>query len=170
MEWFGGGAPDQGPNVTLDAIVMVIVAGAPTPLALAGVSTTVNVPEVLGVPLITPVEAFNERPPGKPEATKLVAAGVVSGEYVNAEPTVPLAVRVPPITGVLAAGVIRRFSVAVPPVPLLLVATSCTEDEPGSVGTPVIEPVLVLSTIHAGAPTTSYEVGELDATIWYVNG
>ena len=31
---------------------------------------TVNVPAVVGVPLITPVELFNVSPPGKPEAVK----------------------------------------------------------------------------------------------------
>ena len=69
--------------------------------------------------------------------------------YVNAVPTVPLAVVPLVITGAPAAIVI--VSVAVP-VPLPLLALSVTVDVPAVVGVPVIAPVVVFTDNPAGKP------------------
>jgi hypothetical protein len=43
---------------------------------LVALSDTVDVPGIVGVPEINPVVVFTDRPPGSPEAAKLV------GEFV----------------------------------------------------------------------------------------
>ena len=69
--------------------------------------------------------------------------------YVNALPTVPLAVVALVITG--TAGLIVSVSVAVP-VPLAFVALSVTAEVPVAVGVPEINPVPVFTDRPAGNP------------------
>lgn len=52
---------------------MTMVTGTPTPLLLDGVKVTLNAPDTLGVPLMTPKTGLSDRPLGRPVATKVGA-------------------------------------------------------------------------------------------------
>ena len=75
------------PTVPLDVAALVIagsagaaivnVSGAvPVPALLVALKVTIEVPSVLEVPEIKPVDVFSDNPPGKPVAEKLVGVFV----------------------------------------------------------------------------------------------
>ena len=72
-------------------IVKVSVA-LPVPPELVALMVTLYVPAVVGVPEITPVLVFTDRPAGSPVALKLVGLLVAVIVEENATPTCPVAV------------------------------------------------------------------------------
>jgi hypothetical protein len=61
----------------------------PVPATLAAESVMVNVPDAVGVPLITPLDVFTLSPAGNPDAPKVVGVFVAVIVVLYVAPTVP---------------------------------------------------------------------------------
>ena len=96
-----------------DAVRALVIAGAggvtvitsiaiPEPSILRARIVTLVVPAAVGVPDITPVEAFNVKPAGNVLIPYIVGVFDAVIVYVKAEPTVPDAVSALVITGEVA--------------------------------------------------------------------
>jgi hypothetical protein len=133
-------------------ITMLNVLIAPAPAPLDARRPTENVPEAVGVPLITPDVALILNPAGSPVAVKLVGLLVAVIVTLYAELTVPPGSDVLLITGVGCAGLINKLSVFTGLVPTLFVAVRFTLNVPVAVGVPLIAPVVVLTLNPAGNP------------------
>src|SRR5579862_8805842 len=82
------------------ALLMVKVSvAAPVPPELAALKLTLDVPAVVGVPEIMPVEVSTDNPPGSPVALKLVGPLLAVIVKLKALPTVPLALDALLMTG-----------------------------------------------------------------------
>ena len=61
-----------GPSMTGIADTLRVRMAEPVPAALVAVIITVKEPTAVGIPLMIPVAGLTDRPPGKPDAPKLV--------------------------------------------------------------------------------------------------
>jgi hypothetical protein len=84
-------------------VIVSVRVALPVPPAFVAPNVTVEVAAAVGVPEISPVEVFTDKPPGKPAALKLVCEFVAVIWYENAVPTVPLAEVALVITGAATA-------------------------------------------------------------------
>ena len=118
------------------------------PALFSALTVNVDVPAVVGIPLITPVLAFSVRPPGKLPALTLhviEAVPVAARVWLYAVPTVPSGRLVVVMVGAVALGFVFTL-IAVPsryaslpvalPVSLIFARSACTAPV-AMVGVPV---------------------------------
>ena len=133
------------------AMVRTKFAGALVPLALAAVIVAVNVPAVLGVPLITPEAALMDNPDGRPVAAKDEALLEAVTLKVSAVPAVPEALEALEMTGMFP---MVKVTVATGPGPAELFALTETAVVAVVVGVPEMCPVVAFTASPAGSPDT----------------
>ena len=124
----------------------------PVPPPFVAFTFTVDVPAAVGVPEISPLDAFTLNPAGKPVAAKLVGEFVAVIWYVNAVPVVPFADVALVTTGAAAAIVIVSVRL---PLPALFVAVSEAVVVPAAAGVPEINPVEVFTLRPVGNPVAA---------------
>ena len=124
-------------------------------LALSvAVMVTAHVQEVVGVPVMAPVEALIPSPVGRPDAVHVrvrplwVSVAVLASEEM-AEPTAEDWI---PGLVTMTVLVVFQVKVALPRAVELSVAVRVTEAAPGVVGVPVMAPVVELIVSPAGRP------------------
>jgi hypothetical protein len=123
----------------------------PVPAEFVASIVTALTPSTVGVPEITPVLIFTDKPKGRFAAAYVVGLLEALMVYENGTLTVAAAVNVPPITGATTAEaiVITSCSVSVPPA---FVAPIVTFAVPDAAGVPVMAPVVVLIDRPVGSP------------------
>ena len=144
------GGCDAEPTVKLTGavpralMVMVIVAVAVCLLASVTVKVTVDVPAVVGAPLIAPDDA-RLRPAGRLPPVRANVYGDVPPEAAsvceNAEPTVPVRLPVVRVNCVPAAETTMEYC-RCPDWPAESVAAAVNRNEPVAVGVPLMVPEL----------------------------
>jgi len=169
-------------NVRLeDVIVMVHLTVTFTPSASVTWALKLNVPAMLGVPAIAPVEAFSVRPLGREPLEMLNAYGAVPPEAVSADeyatPTWPVAAG-QVNDSVDFATLIVQDMVAVVPVESLTVALKVKL--PAVVGIPVMAPVegfsfspagsapLLMLKVYGVSPPVAVSAEEYEMPTWAV--
>lgn len=135
-------------------IVKATVLAALVPPPPVAVKLAVDVPLVVGVPVMAPVAVFSASPAGSPVALHEVAgrSAASSSESVadvKASPTFPVKLWPETMMGGPAAMEIAAVSVSAPPGP---VAVRVIVVLPVSWGVPVIAPVVVLRVAQLGNP------------------
>ena len=147
------------------AVMVMLSACVPVPLALVALMVAANVPATVGIPEIKPVLVLMASPAGNPDALKLVGELVAVMANENAVPVTPLAV-----AGLLMAGAGGRAAEMVMlrpcvPVPATLVALMVAANVPATVGVPEIKPVMVLGVSPGGKPVALKLVGVFAAVM-----
>jgi hypothetical protein len=161
-------SPDWFPGLVTETVEETDQANDAEPLNPApsvAVTVTDDTPGVVGVPEMVPIDELIERPAGRPVADQVSVAPawvsvaeLVSG--VMAEPAPEDWADLPVTVTVL---VTVQVKAAEPAWPLLSLAVSTTDAEPGVVGVPVMVPVELLIESPAGRPVADQVITGLEA-------
>jgi hypothetical protein len=147
---------------------LVDVVPAAVPLESTTWAVKVNVPAVLGVPVMAPVDGFRVRPAGsEPLVIENVYGGtppVATSAELYATPTVPVAVGQARVGGAGAMTILQLVDVVPAAVPLESTTWAVKVNVPAVVGVPVMLPVdgssvrpagsepLVIENVYGGTP------------------
>ena len=135
--------------VTAMELVMVQVklAEALKPALSVAVMVTLEVPAVVGVPVMAPVAGSIDRPAGRPVADQVMVAVDEVSMRLMARGVIGEPVALDWVPGLMTETVLSmvQVNVADPMVPALSVAVRTTVKTPAVVGVPVIVPVPVLA-------------------------
>src|SRR5687768_10858120 len=135
----------------------------PVPVGLVAVTFALDIPAVVGVPVMRPVTESIDSPAGSPDAPKLVGLLVAMSWWKNGRSVPPSAVAALVNTGMPTPSVMTSGCVA---VAAALVALIVALKVPLTVGVPEITPVVVLTERPGGRPVAPKLVGLLVAVIW----